>query len=165
MYTKLYLLKEYPFRSDTDSGRSSAPSDHHYNILNQQILKCPTKDQHSQTLKVTRRNSAVPNVTDNLQKFNTIGHRVKSVNAPAAEPPVRLQVKRKKDEIIKKRNSYRRNTIAVNSVDIEKAKESTTLPLSRDLTKSTNFIDKACDLSQQNNIVNGASMPGNKFNN
>ncbi len=86
---------------------------------------------------------------------------------PAAK---RLQVTRRRDEILKRRNRSRRNTIAVNLLDVKKGNNlcHSTASWDGSCSKSTNCIDKIGEIEENgfakkfNEIqLNGSSMPGN----
>lgn len=112
--------------------------------------------------------SSLPTVK-NSQKFATIGYssgqHVKVINSSSPEPNGRLQIKRKKEELSKGRNRYRRNTIAVNLIDVEAAKDVTNLLQQQyDVAKSYDHIDQvdAIDKYRGTNY-NRASMPSNNL--
>lgn len=80
------------------------------------------------------------------------------------EPLKRLQVTRRRDEILKRRNRSRRNTIAVNCSDVKK---DSTSNWDGHCSKSTNCIDKIGNVEENgfakkiNELqLSGCSMPG-----
>lgn len=84
------------------------------------------------------------------------------------EPLKRLQVTRRRDEILKRRNRSRRNTIAVNLLDVKKAEHfHANVSWDGSCSKSTNCIDKIGNINENGFAakikeiqLNGSSMPG-----
>lgn len=84
------------------------------------------------------------------------------------EPSKRLQVTRRRDEILKRRNRSRRNTIAVNLLDVKTAEvRHSNVSWDGSGSKSTNCIDKIGNIEENgfaaklNEIqLSGSSMPG-----
>ncbi|KAJ6638105.1 Tyrosine-protein phosphatase non-receptor type 13 [Pseudolycoriella hygida] len=163
-------------RSDTDSGNSSAQGDRDiYAIYNHESdRKIQTSEKRA--LKVSRAS------TDDYKhaidapfiKFNAIGCPMPSeMEEKPLEPSKRLQVTRRRDEILKRRNRSRRNTIAVNLLDVTKDNLSHTNDSWDGYeSKSSNCIDKIGDIEENglakkiNDMKNGSSMPelnGTKF--
>lgn len=113
------------FRSDTDSGRSSAPGDAYSGndtestnlaILNKQPI-------YATSLKVIRRNAAAAAaLLESAEKPVLIGGiDNKSIESPLALAPQGHVRKRKEEILRKKQQMVRRNTVAVNSVDVDRA--------------------------------------------
>lgn len=160
-------------RSDTDSGHSSAQGDRDiYAIYNKESDR-NIQVSDIKTLKVSRtatedhRPYEAP-----FSKFNPIGYSVpmemEEKLLEPVEPLKRLQVTRRRDEILKRRNRSRRNTIAVNCSDVKKDNPChSTLNWNGHCSKSTNCIDKIGNVEENGfaNKINelqlsGCSMPG-----
>lgn len=153
-------------KSDTDSGRSSAHGDKELplHIRNEHAIR------PSGQLKVTRcteeKLKILFNSRPSNQKLNELAADAKKTEPFASG---RLQVIRRKDAILKRRNMHRRNTIDVNLYDIQRAADNRQYDgnLNAHTSKSTNCIDKIDRYSSSefaNRIdalnFNGASMPG-----
>ena len=144
-------------RSDTDSGRSSAHGDKEIISLNGK--ECPPK-----SLRVTR-------CTDDALKARPKIEPPKFVCVDDDRPigkiePLasgRLQVIRRKDAILKRRNMHRRNTIDVNLFDM---KQATAIDFESKMkingSTSTNCINRLSEeeFNKRINRVNGSSLPG-----
>lgn len=164
------LLNKYSdeHKSDTDSGRSSAHGDK--DLQPQAIKEVATKNVGQ--LKVTRCTEEKLKILFNSKPINPkiIEKQCEEVKHQL-EPfqTGRLQVIRRKDAILKRRNMHRRNTIDVNLYDMQKAAENRNLDdnINGTSSKSTNCIDKI-DAFESNGFANkidcmnfnGTSMPG-----
>lgn len=169
MFTKIHFV----YRSDTDSGHSSAQGDRDiYAIYNKESHR-NTKVADKKILKVSR----ITNTDEHrpldcdipFNKFNPIGYAVQmEMEEKPLEPSKRLQVTRRRDEILKRRNRSRRNTIAVNLLDIEKGNRcQSNASWDGSSSKSTNCIDKIGRIDENGFVkkvnefqMNGSSMPG-----
>lgn len=168
-------MSDFSDRSDTDSGNSSAQGDRDiYAIYNKDTERNNKKVADKRMLKVSRtavdehRPGDVP-----FGKFNPIGFLAQGeMEEKPLEPSKRLQVTRRRDEILKRRNRSRRNTIAVNLLDIKSSNKELKSNVSWDgsCSKSTNCIDKIGKLTENGFAqkidelqLNGCSMPGKIF--
>lgn len=158
-------------RSDTDSGHSSAQGDRDiYGIYNNESDRS-NKVSDKRTLKVSRTASEEHRPCDAapVSKFNPIGYSTQTeMEEKPLEPVKRLQVTRRRDEILKRRNRSRRNTIAVNLLDVEKGNLChSNVSWDGSCSKSTNCIDKMGKV-EENGLANKmneiqlgrCSMPG-----
>lgn len=127
----------FNFRSDTDSGRSSAPGEREIAATDHISSAKYATIGYTKSAAATNQNSPV----------------LSSSSAPTAATNRPM---RRKDEILKKRNTMRRNTIGDLNLIVA---DDVVTPLDRvDLAKSSNDIDRSgIDAAQ---ITNGASMPG-----
>lgn len=176
VYTKirpLFIVSFYHFfyyynRSDTDSGHSSAQGDRDiYAIYNNE---CDRKVIDKRTLKVSRTATEDHRPCDApFNKFNPIGYSIPSeMEDKPLEPLKRLQVTRRRDEILKRRNRSRRNTIAVNLLDVKNGNLChSNVSWDGSCSKSTNCIDKigTVDENSLSNKIDAmqlgrCSMPG-----
>lgn len=147
-------------RSDTDSGHSSIHCEKEY--VDKRDEK-PIKKQAGK-LKVARGN-AENNQIEQLahpKNFNVIGHK----ELPAAQIEMKpagaaLQVIRRKDAILRRKNMQRRNTIDINRSDMLKASNGQ-FEYGFGTAKSTNCLDKVGtrDSYEFGAAMNGSSMPG-----
>lgn len=156
-------------KSDTDSGRSSAHGDKELQSKGRIDIK--TTGQ----LRVTRCTEEKLKIlfkskpSDiHISQKNLLTDEVKEAEQ-YAQPTGRLQVMRRRDAILKRRNMHRRNTIDVNLCDMQKAAAHQQLDykLNGTTSKSTNCIDKidAFESDTFSNRIdamnfNGTSMPG-----
>ncbi|KAG4070549.1 hypothetical protein HA402_001215 [Bradysia odoriphaga] len=162
-------------RSDTDSGNSSAQGDRDiYTLYNKEMERNNKKVADKRTLKVSRTATDEQRPSDApFNKFNPIGFSAQSeMEEKPLEPTKRLQVTRRRDEILKRRNRSRRNTIAVNLLDVNKCSKELQSNVSWDgsCSKSTNCIDKIAEMEENGFAqkidelqLNGCSMPGKTF--
>lgn len=152
-------ITEDEHRSDTDSGHSSIHGDKELaDKLIEQIIKRP-----SNKLKVARG----PMEHRELDHFveqknvNVIGHNALSdVEIEKKPAGAALQVIRRKDAILRRKNMQRRNTIDVNCSDMLKA--SNDFKYGFGAAKSTNCLEKigTNDPYDFGAGLNGSSMPG-----
>lgn len=152
-------------RSDTDSGHSSIHGDREFaDKSNEQIVS-----RQSSKLKVAR--GAAENYKFDQfveQKiFNVIGHiGPNDVEVEKKPTGAALQVLRRKDAILRRKNMQRRNTIDINCSDMLKASNE---QFERGFVaaKSTNCLDKigTKDSYEFGAVANGSSMPGKIFAN
>lgn len=143
-------------RSDTDSGHSSIHGDKELaDKLIEQIIKRP-----SNKLKVAR--GPMENREVEQKNVNVIGHNALS-DVEIEKKPVgaALQVIRRKDAILRRKNMQRRNTIDVNCSDMLKASNEQ-FKYGLGAAKSTNCLEKVGtnDSYDFGAVVNGSSMPG-----
>lgn len=164
------LLSKYSddHKSDTDSGRSSTHGDKEF--LASGRVEHITKSVNQ--LKVTRCTEEKLKLLFNSRPSDQrLNEKNSSDEAKEREPfsTNRLQVVRRKDAILKRRNMHRRNTIDVNLHDMQKAVACQQFEnkLNPNASKSTNCIDKIDTFPAANfaNRIdafnsNGASMPG-----
>lgn len=161
-------------RSDTDSGHSSAQGDRDiYAIYNSESDRNDKVSDKRTTLKVSRTATEESKPCDApLNKFNPIGYSIQTeMEEKQLEPAKRLQVTRRRDEILKRRNRSRRNTIAVNLLDVEKGNLcQSNVSWDGSGSKSTNCIDKIGNVEDRglaNKIIESrlsrCSMPGERF--
>lgn len=154
-------------KSDTDSGRSSTHGDKEY-IPSGGIDHIFKSTNH---LKVTRCTEEKLKLLFNSRPSDQrLNERCSSDETKEPEPFAanRLQVVRRKDAILKRRNMHRRNTIDINLHDMHKAIEYQQFEnkLNGNASKSTNCIDKINAFPASNFAnridalnLNGASMP------
>lgn len=132
------------------------------NVRNDHAIRAPNQ------LKVTRCTEEKLKILFNSrpsdQKLNELAADAKKTEPFASG---RLQVIRRKDAILKRRNMHRRNTIDVNLYDMQRAAEDQQFEvnLNTHTSKSTNCIDKIDGSNEFANRIdainfNGASMPG-----
>lgn len=156
-------------KSDTDSGRSSAHGDKE--LQSNGRIDTNTGGQ----LKVTRCTEEKLKILFKskpsdlrLSERNLVPDEAKA-SEQCVQPTGRLQVLRRKDAILKRRNMHRRNTIDVNLYDMQKAAahQQFDYKLNGTTSKSTNCIDKIDAFESDtfpNRIdamnFNGTSMPG-----
>lgn len=167
----LYNLTDFiSNRSDTDSGHSSAQGDRDiYTIYNNESDRS-NKISDKKTLKVSRTATEEHRPCDApFNKFNPIGCTIQTeMEEKPLEPAKRLQVTRRRDEILKRRNRSRRNTIAVNLLDVEKGNLChSNVSWDGSCSKSTNCIDKIGKVEENGfamkineNQLGRCSMPG-----
>lgn len=158
-------------KSDTDSGRSSI---HGEKEPSPKTIAQPSKPISQ--LKVTRCTDEKLKalVQSEHQKVNIIGNDEHVVNEvktiePLAGTTGRLQVIRRKDAILRRRNMHRRNTIDVNQFDMQRASTCANFGYNFNASKSTNCLDNVGAQSSygfQQRIdqmnLNGTSMPGKR---
>lgn len=170
---KLYTNDEYvppppiskdEHRSDTDSGHSSIHGDREFvDKPNEQIIsRQPSK------LKVARGTAENQQLDQYVEhkNVNVIGHSEPSDAEMEKKPAgAALQVIRRKDAILRRRNMQRRNTIDVNCSDMLKATANGHFEYGFGAAKSTNCLDKvgAKDSYEFGAVLNGTSMPGTIF--
>jgi len=192
---KKELIEEHQ-SSETDSGRSSAHGDKEIYSTNREATQNEYNDvkmsmNHHQQQSKSTNVKTYPEVGTGLkvnkysdrEKFNSLPNKkyTKQNNVIGGiadakiekverliQQPVKLHVVRRRGDMLRKRDLKRRNTIDVNLIDLQKAKEnleSKTLQI--DKSKSTNFIDKLGKLSLfdynrkliDTSTNNGQSMP------
>lgn len=163
----------YSNRSDTDSGHSSAQGDRDIYASSNIDSDQNKKVSHKRTLKVSRTANEEQIPCDapppTGSKCNPIGYAGQTeMEEKPLEPSKRLQVTRRRDEILKRRNRSRRNTIAVNLLDVAKGNQcNANVSWDGSCSKSTNCIDKIGKVEENglakkiNGIqLSGCSMPG-----
>lgn len=111
------------YRSDTDSGRSSAPGDACSDNVTEPTAVTNLSKQpiYATSLKVIRRNAAA--VLHAAQASPPV--TIAGCNKEGEKPQTNLtqgHVRKRKDEILrKKQQTVRRNTVAVNSIDVDRS--------------------------------------------
>lgn len=147
-------------RSDTDSGHSSIHGDREFaDKSNEQLVR-----RQSSKLKVARGTPEEYHFDQIVEpkNFNVIGHNGPN-DVEVEKKPIgaALQVLRRKDAILRRKNMQRRNTIDINCSDMLKASNGR-LERGSGATKSTNCLDKigTKDTYEFGAVVNGSSMPG-----
>lgn len=151
-------------RSDTDSGHSSIHGDKEFvEKTNEQFIKrLPSK------LKVARGAAENYKIDQFVEQknVNVIGHNVPS-DVEMEKKPVgaALQVIRRKDAILRRKNMQRRNTIDINCSDMLRAANGQFEYGGIGGAKSSNCLDKVGtnDSYEFGAVVNGSSMPGTDF--
>lgn len=145
-------------KSDTDSGRSSIHGDKEFvDKSNEQLI-----NRQSSKLKVAR---VMPEMDYKIEQknVNVIGHNEPNDAIEMEKKPVgaALQVIRRKDAILRRKNMQRRNTIDINCSDMLKASNEH-FENGFGAAKSTNCLDKVGtkDSYEFDAVVNGSSMPG-----
>lgn len=148
-------------RSDTDSGHSSIHGDKEFSDKsNEAIIK-----RQPSKLKVVRGMGEDYNFVEH-KNVNVIGHNgPNDVEMEKKPTGAALQVIRRKDAILRRKNMQRRNTIDINCSDMLKAANEQYEYGGFGGAKSTNCLDKVGtkDSYEFGAAVNGSSMPGTIF--
>lgn len=161
--TDVYVLPKLTkdeHKSDTDSGHSSIHGDKEFvDKTNEQLInRQPSK------LKVARGMAEMDyKIEQFVEQKNVIviGHNEPNDALELEKKPVgaALQVIRRKDAILRRKNMQRRNTIDINCSDMLKASNE---HFGFGAAKSTNCLDKVGtkDSYEFGAVMNGSSMPG-----
>lgn len=154
MSVKAASLKSDEHKSDTDSGRSSIHGEKEKEII-ERMLIAPNK------LRVTRCTDDKLKVMlqPKSSKVDMIGveqmrHNSNSDRQPTATTENQLLVKSRKNQILKKRNLHRRNTIELSHFNVDWQ-----LYPNLSMSNAKNSEDKSKTKSTGHLV--GASMPGN----
>ena len=111
-----------------------------------------------------RPNSNQPNHQVDIKNYNTIGYSSSFKKMNQDNEAKKLHVIRRKNDVLRKRNDYRRNTIDVTGLDVKMAEETRMSP-----SRSTNHLNAITGNDFQKQIdqmsFNATSMPSMRIKN
>lgn len=155
-------------RSDTDSGHSSVPGEV-YDIEHQQkpklkVTRCTADERRRMPAQEPNRACNVIGATKRNHNNTQMDAKDTADLTGAGKG---LQVIKRRDVILKRKNMFRRNTIDLNHLDVYKANQQnlheygdSNMKFMLNASKSTNYIDKVDDpLASKPFNLNNNSMP------